>query len=888
MRVSKRLTIPRQLVVMRQLVVLASCLALMSSGASAYYHWVFLATSTAPFSPVPGKFDLTALKDNKVNYFISTQGPAALTPGDSLTAIESQIQRAAAVWNNVPSSALRVAFGGISTIGLPQTEPGIDVVFDDNMPPGIVAQTHVTFPANLSSLTASGATQTAATFVPILRSKVQLRSNLAAAGVQQTSYTDSFFLTVAHEFGHAIGLQHSMTSATMSTAVTRATMKGAPLAPDDIASVSLLYPTASYAASTGTISGTVTLANAGVNMASVVALSMDGTAIGTLTNPDGTYTIAGLPADQYMVYVHPLPPAAQGEASPANIIAPVDVAGNSYAAFTGFDTSFFPGTKNWTQAVPLPLAAGQAIASVNFAVQSRPGPVIYGMETYGYINGAAVAEPPMTGGSLGNPLVFYAPGITVNNQTAMAPGINVSVIGNAATLRAGTLTYYTQGYLLTYVDTASVTSPTPAALAVTLGNDLYILPQAFTVEAVAPPSITLVTPGTAADGSALANVAGANLSAASAITFDGAPAAIQSVNADGSLTVVPPPAPSAYTATVEAINPEGQTSLQSVGTTTAPTYAYGVSAVPSMSIQPSAATAGTDLTLTITGINTHFSAGQTVVGLGVSDITVRQVWVVNPNLIQLNISIGPGAAPGPVSATVSTGLEIVTLPAAVSILVPTAQPLSLRVPTLNAVTGLAGVPIGGTVLLATSGLPLNLASWTLTIGGVSTNFGVNTNGILSAAVPAGIALGPNAIQLTSAAGTGPSPILMQVDAPAPVISAAIDSSGAGGTGFVIAPGAPASAGDIITLLVSGLAGAAPSLPAASAIWITVGATTLAPISVTAGAQNTALVQFVLPAIPANSPTATQQLTAVSIGTGTRLSAAYVLSVVPFVPPASGN
>jgi hypothetical protein len=129
---------------------------------------------------------------------------------------------------------------------------------------------------------------------------------------------------------------------------------------------------------------------------------------------------------------------------------------------------------------------------------------------------------------------------------------------------------------------------------------------------------------------------------------------------------------------------------------------------------------------------------------------------------------------------------------------------------------------------------------------------------------------------------------MQVDAPAPVISAAIDSSGAGGTGFVIAPGAPASAGDIITLLVSGLAGAAPSLPAASAIWITVGATTLAPISVTAGAQNTALVQFVLPAIPANSPTATQQLTAVSIGTGTRLSAAYVLSVVPFVPPASGN
>jgi hypothetical protein len=589
-----------------------------------------------------------------------------------------------------------------------------------------------------------------------------------------------------------------------------------------------------------------------------------------------------------MVYVHPLPPAAEGEASPANIIAPVDVSGNSYAAFTGFDTSFFPGTKNWTQAVPLPLAAGQSIGSVNFAAQARPGPVIYGMETYGYINGAAVSEPPMTGGSLGNPLVFYAPGTTVNNQTAMAPGLSVSVIGNAATLRAGTLTYYTQGYLLTYIDTASVASPTPAALAVTLGNDLYVLPQAFTVEAVAPPSITLVTPGTAADGSALANIAGANLSLASTITFDGAPAAIQSVNADGSLTVVPPPAPSAYTATVEAINPEGQTSLQSAGTAAPSTYSYAVASAPAMIIQPAAATAGTDLMLTITGVNTHFSAGQTVVGLGISDITVRQVWVVNPNLLQLNISVGAGAVPGPVSATVSTGLEMVTLPAAVSILAPAAQQMSLRVPALNAVTGLAGTPIGGTVLLATNGLPLNLASWTLTIGGVSTNFGVNTNGILSAAVPAGIAFGPNAIQLTSAAGTGPSPILMQVDAPAPVISAAVDSSGAGGTGFLIVPGSPANAGDVVTLFVSGLAGAAPSLPAASAIWITVGGSTVSPLSVTAGLQNIALVQFVLPAIPANSPTATQQLTGVSIGTGTRLSAPYVLSVVPVVPLVSGN
>ena len=52
-------------------------------------------------------------------------------------------------------------------------------------------------------------------FVPILRSKLQLRSDLTVK--QQASYSDAFFLTMVHEFGHTLGLQHSTVSATMST-----------------------------------------------------------------------------------------------------------------------------------------------------------------------------------------------------------------------------------------------------------------------------------------------------------------------------------------------------------------------------------------------------------------------------------------------------------------------------------------------------------------------------------------------------------------------------------------------------------------------------------------------------------------------------------------------
>ncbi|HEV2199349.1 MAG TPA: matrixin family metalloprotease [Bryobacteraceae bacterium] len=883
-----------RLMAVGRLIALAAGIAAMSSAAWAYSHWIFLPT---PSAPVSGRFDLTALTDNTVNYFISDVAPAALMPGDSMTAIYSQIHHAAEVWNGVPTSSLRLHFGGVAPTGAPQTAPGIEVVFDDNMPPGIIAQTRPTFPADLSFLKPPAVppgslapTFIPPTFVPMLRSKVQFRSNLAVAGVQQISYTDSFFLTAVHEFGHAVGLQHSMTSAVMSTAITRATMRGAPLAADDIASVSLLYPVAGYAASTGTITGIVTLAGVGMNMASVVAISLSGTAVGALTNPDGTYRIDGLPPGQYMVYAHPLPPAQYGEASPANIFPPVDATGKAYPADIGFDTSFFPFTKDWTKAAQIPVAAGQSVGPVYFTAAARPGPVIYGMETYGYIDGGAVPEPPLTGGTQGNPMVFYSPGTTVNNQTAMAPGLNVSVIGGAAAIEPATLRYYVAGFVLMYLDTAKVAAPTPVALAVNLGDDLYVLPQAFTVETVNPPSITQVTPGTAADGSAFATITGAGLGALSKILFDGAPAAIQSINADGSLVVIPPPAPGAYLATVEAVNPDGQTSLQSIGTAAVPVYPYAVSNAASIAVQPAVATAGTDVMLTISGANTHFADGQTIVGVGVSDITVRRVWVVNQNLILLNATIGGGADIGPVNLTVSTGLEIVTRPAAITVQVPGVQQISLRVPVINAFTGLAGVPAGGLAALTATGLPADLTGWTLTIGGVPSPFsGYDGNSIIVAVVPATLALGPRALQMIPPAGAGPAPIAMQLDAPPPVIVAAFDNATSTSPVFAVGPSSPAKGGDMITLDVSALGAGLPAVPAASAVWIAVGSVTTQPISILPASGGIAQVQFILPTALPYNPATTRQTVAVSVGTGTRLSAAYALDiqVTPPAAPATG-
>ncbi len=164
-----------------------------------------------------------------------------------------------------------------------------------------------------------------------------------------------------HEFGHALGLQHTLTSAMMSTAITSAATKASPLAPDDIAGISLLYPTQNYLQSVGSIQGIVAVAGTGVNMANVVALSASGVAISTLSNPDGSYLIQGVPPGQYYIYASPLPPAQTGESYPDNITPPEDPLGNPFNANTAFDTEFFPGTRDWTQAVTANVFAGATV-----------------------------------------------------------------------------------------------------------------------------------------------------------------------------------------------------------------------------------------------------------------------------------------------------------------------------------------------------------------------------------------------------------------------------------------------------------------------------------------------------------------------------------------------
>ena len=840
---------------------LAAGLGALCSVASGYYNFVYFAGRNAPFTPIPVKFQV-----NAVSYFISDQPPSVMMPGDSYAGIVSQIRSAAAVWNGVQSSTLRLSYGGVSTVGTPQSAPGIDVVFDDNMPPGLLAQTRVTTPDDVSFL-ASGAVGS----VPLLRSKVQLRSDLTAvvgAVNGQPSYSELFYTTLVHEFGHALGLQHSLVSGTMATQVTRATTKGNPLAADDIAAVSQLYPTAAYVGSTGSITGRVTLNGGGVNLASVVALSTTGAVVSALTNPDGSYAINGIPQGQYYVYVHPLPPAQQGEAYPDNIVPPVDSQKNPFPAQTGFVTQFYSGTtggtRNWTQATQFQINRGATQANVNFAVQASAGPAVYNLQTYEYQGSAKVPVPsPYVTVGDREYLVFTANGALVNGTTQMTPGLSVSTIGAAARLEPATLAYYQQGFLYEVLDAGPLpagVSTAPVALAVTTNTDLYVLPAAVTVAYSAPPAVSSVNGSTDGLGNTAATVAGANFSLGAAgtpgtqILFDGAPATVLQQNSDGSLTVSAPAAASYaaanYAAFVEAVNPDGQSSAQALAGPP-PTFTYAPNN-PSFAVNNSGPlAAGANQAVQITGINTNFNgptAGLgTVVGFGSSDIQVLQVLVVDATHLMANIAVSPLATPGSVTVSVDNGLQLETLPGVVQVQTANPQTISLLAPVVsqptgggyNAVIGIAGQLPASAI---TPPPQQTLASgWSLTIGGVQAQpVAVLSSTQISAPVPSKLS-GPQLIQLVGPTGAIP-PIAMQVDAAPPVIEP-IDPSHTYGVG------------DLVTLTVDQL-GADPNVAVApTSVSVVVGGVSQ-PVGQVAqrGTSNSYSVQFNMAAGTPLTPT----------------------------------
>ncbi len=768
--------------------LIAAAALLLSSGASAYYHYVHFLISTGSYAPIPEKFDLTALSGKTVQYLISDNGPTKLAGNDSFTALVSQIRLATKAWNDVRSSDLRIAFGGFVPADTVQNGPAIDVIFDDDIPPGLIAY------GGPTSLGSKFVTNGDETFAPIAHSMVRIHRDLSTF----PSYGDDLYLSIVHEFGHALGLQHTLTSAVMSTSITRGTTKALPLGADDIAGVSVLYPTGAFLKNTAALSGRVMMNGAGVNLASVVAISATGPAISTLTNPDGSYALRGIPPGAgYYIYVHPLPPPLTVEITPANIVPPKDDSGQPIPASGAFDSQFYPGTRDPLQAAVLTLKPGDRMDTMDFAVNPRSAPGISSVTTYGYWGANAVHPGPLVEGSSGSTMVATGAGLLAAGGQAVAPGLSVSALGGTANYIDGTLSYYTGSYIEFGFAPGATDALGLRHLFFTTADDMYILPSAFLVVRNSPPSITSVTASDPdANGNPTAVVAGTNLDPAGRIFFEGVPARVLGQNAkDQSLSVAVPSAPGSFQANVTAINSDQQSSL-SVETTPV-TYTYAPAAAATATVHAPPLPAGSEAMIEIRGLN--FIDGQVSVGFGSSDVLVRKVWVKDSTRLWLNVGVNSAAAAGDLPVTIASGLQTIYTQAALHVGLRVDGQLAIQPGLLNAVTGTASVWPGAIAIVNVAHLKASDPSVSLFVADQPATVYWWVDGQLAFQVPTSVTPGPAVLRLQTQQNASVPPVVIDIDQRPPVILAALNRSN-----VQISSLHPTTAGSTVVFAVTGL------------------------------------------------------------------------------------
>ncbi|MGH9839654.1 MAG: matrixin family metalloprotease, partial [Blastocatellia bacterium] len=220
-----------------------------------------------------------------------------------------------------------------------------------------------------------------------------------------------------HEIGHVIGISHTgIGGATMFPRSGLGRTRGRTLEMDDTIAASVIYPAPGFAAATGVIQGRVSDGGgAGIFGAQVVVVDSNGNATsGALSQPDGGYSVQGLPPGNYTVYAEPTDPAGGVYFSKA------DLTGFYNGIVTDFSTS---------QDFQVAVAAGQQTGRDITVARGAPALdayIVYDAPNVSFVNAPTIVaqgQINVTVGAAGpglpqsgSPLSISGPGITILRQ----------------------------------------------------------------------------------------------------------------------------------------------------------------------------------------------------------------------------------------------------------------------------------------------------------------------------------------------------------------------------------------------------------------------------------------------------------------------------------------